>query len=162
EHRLAAMRSPDRPATVVERALDVIAPVQARMAACGEEVRLKIATLRVFRQIDSAETSPGAIKETLRKIEAHMRAVDTAAKELPPEYWSRLFPERGQQTIGEWERDTPLRVHRLVVEAEIAGIVVPPGAPRSDGVKSQAVRFAHELLSEFSGPPTLYVDGPWP
>jgi hypothetical protein len=29
-------------------------------------------------------------------------------------------------------------------------------------VKFYAVKFAHDLLSEFGGPPTLYVDGPWP
>jgi hypothetical protein len=155
------VRGIDRPVTVVERALDVIAPVQDRRADCGEEISLKIATLRLCRQI-GPEKSPSAIKGTLRKIEAHMRAVDTAAKELPLEYWSRLFPERRRQTMGEWRRDTPLRLHRFAVEAEIAGIVVPPGAPLSDAVRSHAVKFAHELLSEFSGPPTLYVDGPWP
>jgi hypothetical protein len=140
----------------------MIAPVQNRMADCEEEINLKVETLRVCQGLERTKKSPRAVRETLCKVSAHLRAADTAAKMLPIEQWSRLFPERRRQTIANWRRDTPFRLHRLAIEAAIANIVVPPGGARSSDVTFHAAKFAHELLSEFNGPPTLYVDGLWP
>jgi hypothetical protein len=156
------VRAPDKSATVVDRALAVIAPAQDRMTDCEEEINLKIATLRVCQGLERMKKPPAAVRETLRTIETHLRAADAAAKRLPLEHYGKLFPKDRRMTIAEWRRETPFRQHRLATEAAIINIMVPPGGARSSDVTFHAAKFAHELLSEFSGPPTLYVDGLWP
>jgi hypothetical protein len=132
------------------------------MADCEDEITRRILLLQISQGMERMKTAPGAVRATLGKVAAHLRAADIAARKLPLEYRSRLFPERRRQTMMEWKSDTPFRLHRLAVEAAIASIAVPPGGPRSSDVKFHAVKFAHDLLSEFGGPPTLYIDGLWP
>ncbi len=68
---------------LVKAALVQIAPASERTAECKDAIKLKIATLRVARQIQRIEQSARIQRTALEKSEKALQAIETAAKDLP-------------------------------------------------------------------------------
>lgn len=142
-----------------KEALKIIEPDRERRRECEHQVAVALFGVEVAAKIDKGKLvrTPAQYKKNLRQLAKTLhRAIDLAAKAIPPEY--QMQPDKDS-----WFGDE-LKIYLKKTERAIDWInkSVKKGSPRLSLARRAAVDSAYVLLRKYGRrPPTRGREGRW-
>lgn len=149
------MRPPPKPLEeIVHRALELIQPPPDRRESCRTEIGARVDLLRSVHHYLGNLPSPGQLREELGDIVRALKKARATLRDVTPASRSLTFlgsPDEFDAELGRLIRNAEF--HREAVH-------VPSGGRTWDGTKTQAARYADELLRSFgTRPPAKTIGG---